>query len=273
MDDSARVLVTGGGGVVGSRVVRALLSEGRKVRVLDTRYGELEDEKENPDLEFMGIDVDDLHGGMADMRVVEESVRGTDVIYHLAVNWDGGNWKHALPLADLFDANLRGTLNLLEAARSCGTKHFLFSSSVAVYGETERTLAMKRRVRYAKVSEVTACQPELWTGDPGPAYAIMKLVSEKLCLMYYHQHRLPVTVFRLEYVFTGEGELRDGANIHVDDVVRALLLAESNEKTYGEVFNLACPTPHVSTKKLQGVLGWRPEATKAFSDHETPRKT
>jgi nucleoside-diphosphate-sugar epimerase len=264
MVSKGKVLVTGGSGLIGSRLVYTLLKEARKVRVLDTRYGELEDEKTNPALEFVGIDADDLHGGMADKRVVEESVRDTDVIYHLAINWDGGSWRHGTPLADLFDANVRGTLNLLEAARSYGTKHLVFSSSVAVYGETERTLALKRRKEYARVHEGTVCHPELWRGDPGPAYSIVKLTNEKLCLMYYHHHGLPVTVFRLEYVFAGERELKDGANIHVDDVVQAFLLAELNRRAYGQVFNLAYPTPHISTRKLQRVLGWKPQATKAY---------
>jgi nucleoside-diphosphate-sugar epimerase len=259
-----RVLVTGGAGLVGSRLARALLKEGRSVRVLDTRWGELDDEKENPNLEVVGIGVDDLLGGMTDKRVVGESVRDIDVIYHLAINWDGASWKHELPLADLFDVNIRGTLNLLEAARSCSVKHFIFSSSAAVYGETERTLAQGRHEGYAKVNEETACRPELWSGDPGPAYAILKLTTEKLCLMYHHHYGLPVTVFRLEYVFVGERELEDGANIHVDDVVRALLLAELNKKAYGQVFNLAYATPHISTGRLERVLGWRPEATRSF---------
>jgi nucleoside-diphosphate-sugar epimerase len=261
MGSKGRVLVTGGAGLIGSRLVRALLREGQRVRVLDTRLGELDDEKENPNLEFVGLDVDDLHGGMANKRVVEESVRDVDVVYHLAINWDGGSWRHALPLADLFDVNVRGTLNLLEAARSLRVKHFIFSSSVAVYGETERTLGLRPRRGYAQVREEGACWPELWSGDPGPAYAILKLTTEKLCLMYYHHHRLPVTVFRLEYVFAGERELKDGANVHVDDVVRAFLLAKLNRKAYGQVLNLAYPTRHLSTRKAQKVLGWRPEAT------------
>jgi nucleoside-diphosphate-sugar epimerase len=264
MGKQGRVLVTGGAGLIGSRLVRALLKEGRKVRVLDIRYGELEDEKQNPNLELVGKGHNDLRGGMGNKRVVENSVRGIDVIYHLAINWDGASWKRTLPLANLFDVNIRGTLNLLEAARASGTKHFIFSSSVAVYGETERTLSLRRRAAYAKAREETACWPELWNGDPGPAYAIMKLTTEKICLMYSHQYGLPVTVFRLEYVFTRERELEDGANIHVDDVVQAFLLVELNKKTYGQVFNLAYPTPHVSTRKLQKALGWRPTASQPF---------
>ena len=264
MGSRQRVLVTGGAGLIGSRLVRALLKEGRKVRVLDTRHGELDGQRKNPNLELMGVDASDLRGGMADKGLVEESVRGIDVIYHLAINWDGASWKHALPIADLFDANIRGTTNLLEAARSSHVKHFIFSSSVAVYGETERTLALKQRTGYSVAREDAACWPELWSGDPGPAYGIMKLTTEKLCLMYYHHYGLPVTVFRLEYVFAGQRELKDGANVHVNDVVRAFLLAELNRKAYGQIFNLAYPIAHLSTKKLRRVLGWRPEATKAF---------
>lgn len=199
-----------------------------------------------------------LHGGILDRMVVEDSVRDIGVIYHLAINWDGTSWKHALPVADLFDANIRGTLSLLEAAKSSGTKHFIFSSSVAVYGETEKTISQKRRKRDMQANEETVCWPELWNGDPGPVYAILKLTTEKLCLMYYHHHGLPVTVFRVEHVFAGERELSDGANIHVGDVVRALLLAELNKRAHGQVFNLAYPTPHISPKKLQSA---RLEAT------------
>ena len=264
MGGRSKVMVTGGAGLVGSRLVRALLKEGRTVRVLDTRYGELEEIKENPDLELVGIGANHTRGGMADMRMAEESVRGIDVIYHLAVNWDGASWKHALPLGDLFDTNIRGTLNLLEAARASGIKHFIFSSSVAVYGETERTLSPRRRVGYAKMNEETVCLPELWSGDPGPGYAIVKLTTEKLCLMYYHHFGLPVTVFRQEYVFAGRREIEDGANIHVDDVVQAFLLAEMNKKAYGQIFNLGYPARHLSTRKLQRELGWRPVATKSF---------
>jgi hypothetical protein len=83
-------------------------------------------------------------------------------------------------------------------------------------------------------------------------------------MMYYHHHGLPVTVFRLEYVFAGDRELRDGANIHVDDVVQAFLLAELNRRAYGQVFNLAYPTPRISTRKLQNALGWKPQATEAY---------
>lgn len=112
-----KVLVTGGAGLIGSRLVRALLAERRKVRVLDIRYGNLGNIKTDPGLQFVGVGDDPLHGGMADRNVVNQAVRGVEVIYHLAINWDGFTWKHKVPLGDLFDSNIRGTVNLLRQLR------------------------------------------------------------------------------------------------------------------------------------------------------------
>ena len=258
-------LVTGGSGLLGSRLVRRLLSDGQKVRVLDTRYGELSEMKAHDRVEFFGVDGDELRGGMVDRRTVEDATRRVDVIYHLAINWDGFTWRHRLPLPDLFEANIRGTLNLLEATRSHKVKHFLFPSSFAVYGDTQRTISLRGRPLSEKaVDEQTVCRPELWDGDPGPAYAIMKLALERLCLMYHHQYGLPVTVFRIEYVFIDQEQVDDGANVHADDVVQAFLLATLNRKAYGQVFNVACPMPYISTRKIEKTLGWEPLRTRQF---------
>jgi nucleoside-diphosphate-sugar epimerase len=260
-----KVLVVGGAGLLGSRLVRALLNEERKVKVLDTRYGELEDAKTRSNLEFVGVGSDELRGGMADKQIVKEAVEDVDVVYHLAINWDGASWKHELPLTDLFEINIKAALNLLEASRSQGVSHFLFSSSAAVYGQTERTIFLGRGATARRVvDEETACSPELWDGDPGPAYAIVKLTTEKLCLMYHYHHGLPVTVFRIEYIFSSEKELGDHANVHVDDVVHAFLLATLNEKAYGQVFNLAYPAPYMSIRKITKVLSWKPLKTEEF---------
>jgi nucleoside-diphosphate-sugar epimerase len=241
------------------------------VKVLDTRYGELGNVKTRRNLEFVGVGENDLHGGMVDEGIVEEATRNVSVVYHLAINWNGSTWRHRLPLPDLFDANLRGTFNLLEAALSHNVKHFLFSSSAAVYGETQRTISQGHSSAKEVADEESACKPYIWKGDPGPAYAILKLVMENLCLMYYHRYELPVTTFRIEYIFANQVELDDGANIHVDDVVRAFLLATLNRKAYGQVFNVAYPAPYISTKKIQRTLGWKPDNTKEFLETSSAR--
>jgi len=255
-----RVLVTGGGGFIGSRLVCALLKKGCKVKVLDVQSGPLKGETD-PNLELIGIGSDDLRGGMADKSLVDEAVKDVDVIYHLAINWDAVTWARRLPLADVFDANIRGTLNLLEAAKSYGVKHFLFASSCAVYGEVESLI----------LDEETVCKPELWDGDPGPAYGIVKLTTEKLSLMYHHRYGLPVTAFRIEVVFSDDEALLLGrkdvekalkgeivevvkgegcASIHVDEVIDAFLLATLNNDAYGHVFNISNPATYITYQEL-----------------------
>jgi UDP-glucose 4-epimerase len=263
VDVEKKVLVTGGAGFIGSRLVQALLKRECRVKVLDSRCGVFEGKK-NPNLEFVGVGSDGLRGGMADRSIVEQAVEDVDVVYHLAINWDGYTWKHTLPLADLFDVNVRGTLNLLEAAKSEGVRHFLFSSSCAVYGESGSMV----------VDEECVCNPELWVGDVGPAYGVLKLAVEKLCLLYCRQYGLPVTVFRIEFVFDESEALPsskimenvrkgetievvegDGyASIHVDDVVEAFLLATLNENAFGQVFNLSNPAAYVSYRELYEFL-------------------
>lgn len=253
---SMRVLVTGGGGFIGSRLVRMLLAQGHHVRVLDVDAGRLGEER-HPNLEFVGLGADHLKGGMADKRLVDQAVDGVEVVYHLAINWDGRSWSSAFPLADLLDINVRGTLNVLEAAASHEVSHFLFSSSIAVYGK--RTFPV--------LSEDDSCNPELWRGGPGPGYAITKLVTERLCLLYHHERRLPVTVFRIDVVFDDDDHLdistetiraalrgdpikvergEAGAAVHVDDVARAFLMATLNRKSYGQIFNLSCPEAYMT---------------------------
>jgi nucleoside-diphosphate-sugar epimerase len=241
------------------------LEEGHKVRVLDTRIGELRDLRTHPKLELFGIGAGHRSGGMMDKATVYKATRNVNVIYHLAINWNGYSWRHSLPLPELFDTNITGTCNLLEAARSREIDHFLLSSSAAVYGETQRTLSSRdHSLLKGIVDEESACRPYLWDGDPGPGYAILKLAIENLCLMYHYAYALPVTVFRIEYVFASMEQFRDGANVHVDDVVRAFLIATLNNRSYGQVFNLAYPVPYMSTRKISRMLDWKPESTANF---------
>ena len=251
-----KALVTGGGGFIGSRLVRLLLGQGYSVRVLDVQRGRL-DGDHSPRLEFVGLGADDLRGGMADRRTVDEATEGVDVVYHLAINWDGHSWAQTLSLAELMDVNIRGTLTLLEASRSRGVKHFLYSSSIAVYGKRDSPV----------MDEETICKPELWRGGPGPGYAITKLAIERLCLFYGVTHGLPVTVFRIDVVFDDDeyqdlslktiraalhGEPlkvekgEEGTSIHVDDVAGAFAMATLNKRAYDQVFNLSNPGARIS---------------------------
>jgi len=259
-----KALVTGGSGFIGSRLVQALLNKEYSVKVLDIQTGLLKDER-SPNLELIGIGSNDKHGGICDKAIVGKAVSNVDVVYHLAINWNGHSWRHQLPLADLFDANIRGTLNLLEAAKTHGVKHFLYASSCAVYGEPETPL----------LNEESVCKPETWNGDPGPAYGILKLTAEKLCLMYNHHYGLPATAFRIEVVYDDNETLfinketvdtvttlktvdivedEGFGTIHVDEVVDAFLTTTLKKRAYGQVFNLSNPATYLTYQRLYEII-------------------
>jgi UDP-glucose 4-epimerase len=120
-----RVLVTGGSGFIGRRVVRALLDDGADVTVADKRAF--------PD-DPAGSDVRMVLGDLCDRTVVAEAVRpGTDVIIHLAAI------TRVLPSiedpAGTYRVNVDATAALLEQARLRGVSSFLFASTNAVTGD------------------------------------------------------------------------------------------------------------------------------------------
>jgi UDP-glucose 4-epimerase len=259
-----KALVTGGSGFIGSRLVHRLLEGEHRVRVLDVQTGRLKN-VDNSNLEFVGLGADPLRGGMLDRNLVRKAVRGVDVVYHLAINWNGHTWRGALQLPDLFNANIKGTWNLLDAAKSSGVKQVLFAGSIAVYGKRKSPV----------MSEDEVCRPELWHGGPGPSYAIVKLATERLCLMYHYEFGLPATVFRIDVVFD-ESEYQDldpeairkarkgdtievvrgegGACVHVDDVARAFMVATSRRSSFGQVFNISNPEAYISDIDVYRVL-------------------
>jgi UDP-glucose 4-epimerase len=220
-----KVLVTGGAGYVGSHLVDALRQTGHAVRVLDLRPA----------------DCDFIQGSVADPSLVAQAVRDVEVVCHLAWGFYPGDDQREI------QENLFGTLNLLEAALAAGVPHFLFASTAVVYGPTGPV----------RVDEEHPCYPERSTIG-GPVYGITKLACEKLCLVY-QRRGLPVTVFRMHGVFSAghlgpfgpmieqalAGEpvrvIREagGEYGHLENVLRAFLLAMGDPRAHGEVFNLA----------------------------------
>ncbi|MFC1983470.1 NAD-dependent epimerase/dehydratase family protein [Chloroflexota bacterium] len=230
-----RVLVTGGAGFIGRSMVDDLLAHGFEVRVLDKTKGNLT-ELVNPALEI-------IEGGIEDQETVQQVMTDVDIICHLAETFS----SH---LGEVLDIDVKGNVNLLEAATKCDIKHFLFASTHRVYGKP----------RYLPVDEEHPLHPE----ESGRAlYAIFKLANEKLCLSYWWEHGLPVTIFRFWWAFSHEiggralrtaidtalegqpitvPEKAGGNFLHNDDAANAFRLAMLNEKAYGEIFNLSSGT-------------------------------
>ncbi len=171
-----KILVTGGCGFIGSHVVDAYIQEGHDVVVIDNlSSGKRENLNDRARLYET-----DICGGEIGEIVAKES---PDIVNHHAA-------QISVPLSveiPLFDAevNIRGTINLLEAASKGTVKRFIFSSTGgAIYGEAE-----------------VVPTPEGYIPEPASPYAISKLSAEKYIRYYERQFGLQSTVLRYSNVY------------------------------------------------------------------------
>jgi len=116
------VLVTGGTGFVGSRVVRKLLSRGDEVRCLVR--------KRSPLRNLDGLRVDLAEGDLQDADSLRDAVRGCGTVYHVAADYR--LWSR--DPGELYRSNVDGTRNLLEAAEHEGCERVVYCSSVGALG-------------------------------------------------------------------------------------------------------------------------------------------
>ena len=121
------ILVVGGAGYIGSHVVKALRDAGRQPVVFDNLSTGL---REN-----LFSEIPFIHGDLLIPEQVRAAMRGIRSVIHLAALKAAGDSmlepeRYALH-------NLNGTVNLLHAAGTAGVRHFVFSSSAAVYGEPQ----------------------------------------------------------------------------------------------------------------------------------------
>jgi nucleoside-diphosphate-sugar epimerase len=267
-----RVLVTGGGGFIGSHLVEALVQRGDAVRVLDNFST---GRREN--LAHLGEKIEIQEGDLRNREQVEAAVQGVEVIFHEAA-------FISVPQSlqepqTCFAVNVDGTARLLEAARRAGVRKVVLASSTAVYGDTDSF----------PLREDTPPKPL-------SPYALSKQVNELYGSLYSRLFDLPVVALRyfnvygprqrpdspyaaaipvfLRRLLNGEaltifGDGRQTRDfIFVDDVVHANLLAADSDAA-GEVFNVCtgqetCLLDVVAA--LAQISGRRPEVR-----HEPPR--
>ena len=116
------VLVTGGTGFVGSRLVRKLVGRGEAVRCLVR--------KTSPLSNLEGLPVEQVTGNLQDAASMTEAVRGCRVVYHVAADYR--LWSKNPQ--ELYDNNVGGTRTLLEAAEHAGCERIVYCSSVGALG-------------------------------------------------------------------------------------------------------------------------------------------
>jgi len=128
----AKYLVTGGAGFIGSNLVRHILAEGHDAVVLDN----LATGKRQNMHDFIDR-IEFIEGDIRDRQTVDRAVAGCAAVFHQAAL--GSVPRSVEDPAASHDANVNGTLTVLDAARAAGVKRVLFAASSSAYGDREES--------------------------------------------------------------------------------------------------------------------------------------
>ncbi len=167
-------LVTGADGFIGSHLTEHLLAAGYKVRAL-SQYNSFNNWGWLEQVRHRNLEV--VCGDVRDPNFCKEIARGVDVIFHLAA-------LIAIPYSYIapdsyVDTNIKGTLNICQAARACDVKRLIVTSTSEVYG-TALTVP---------ISETHPKQPQ-------SPYSATKIGADAIALSFYNSFNLPVVIAR-----------------------------------------------------------------------------
>lgn len=239
-----RALVTGGAGFIGSHIVGRLLTEGYEVRVLDNFSS---GKREN--LADVAKDVEIVEGDIRSEETTLRAAEGCEIIYHeAAIVSVPYSVEHP---RETHDVNIRGTLNVLLAARDSGARRVVFASSAAIYGD-EPTLPKHEGMLPQPISPYGV---EKLTAEHYLRTFSLLYGTETVALRYFNvfgprqDPRSPysgvISVF-VSRILAGQtiGIFGDGQQtrdfVYVGNVVDANWLAGTTPGVSGRVYNVAC---------------------------------
>jgi dTDP-glucose 4,6-dehydratase len=243
IEKNAQVLVTGADGFIGSHLTEALVREGYKVRAFAyynsfNSWGWLD--RCAPDVkgkfEVFSGDIRDPHG-------VKQAMKDCSAVLHLAA-------LIAIPYSyhspDTYvETNIKGTLNVLQAARELGVKRIIHTSTSEVYGTAQ----------YVPIDEKHPLQGQ-------SPYSASKIGADQLAYSFYSSFKLPVVTIRpfntygprqsaraviptiITQVAKGRKEIELGSTnptrdfSYISDTVNGFIKALQSESGVGEVINL-----------------------------------
>ncbi|EAI2880652.1 4,6-dehydratase LegB [Campylobacter jejuni] len=241
-----KILVTGADGFIGSHLCESLVQKGYKVRALSQYnsfnfWGHLE---KSPYLKDMEV----ASGDLRDSFFCEKITQGMDAVFHLGA-------LIAIPYSyeapqSYVDTNVKGTLNMLEAAKKNEISHFIHTSTSEVYGTA----------RYVPIDENHPLQPQ-------SPYSASKIAADMMALSYYNAFNLNVNIARpfntygprqsaraiiptiITQILSGAKELKLGdlsptrdLNFVLDTCEGFISLLKLNH--FGEVYNIGSGTEY-----------------------------
>ena len=240
---SRKVLVTGGGGFIGSNLVHALLERGDSVRVLDNFAT-----GNRRNLADIADEVEVIEGDLRSYERVHTAVRGVEIVFHQGAL--GSVPRSVQDPLTTTAVNVEGTLNVLLAARDEGVSRVVAASSSSVYGDGG-----------------TFPRVETLAPNPISPYGVAKLAAERFCVSFHRVYGLETVALRYFNVFGPRqdpnsqyaavvplfvGAIREGRPVtiygngeqsrdftYVENVVAANLEAAAADGAAGAVLNVA----------------------------------
>jgi dTDP-glucose 4,6-dehydratase len=173
---SRNVVVTGGGGFIGSHLVERLLAQGANVTAF-VRYNSRSDPGFLDLLAPRTKDIRIVSGDIRDPEAVRTALEGADTVFHLAA-LTGIPYSYVHPI-EVFEVNASGTLNVLAGARDMALRRVVITSTSEVYGSA----------LYVPIDEKHPKQPL-------SPYSASKIAADAIALSFHAAFQLPVTVVR-----------------------------------------------------------------------------
>jgi len=212
----ATILVTGGTGFIGSRLVKRLVNDGHTVRAMaisnDPLLGNLN-----------GVDCEIVTGDITKPESLTDPVTGVDIVFHLAAVLYSDR-------PELFESiNYNGTKALVDQSVAAGVTHFVYVSAAAANYE-KRTLYGRTKHRAELLMEspqdrtnFTIARPTLVFGPNGGGQELIMYVEKLLSFRWF----VPIV---------GDGSARKRW-VHVDDVINGCALLADKPVSYGKTYN------------------------------------
>jgi GDP-D-mannose 3',5'-epimerase len=203
-----KILVTGGGGFVGSHLARTLKRQGNFVRIADVKFDDYLKEKYYSEKLMLDL---------RDWKSCLEAAESMDKVYNLAANMGGIGFITEIGAEVMHDNVLINTF-MLEASRQKKVKRYLYTSSACVYPTYRQTNPELPGLR----------ETDAYPADPDSFYGWEKLCTEKLCEAYQRDYGMEIRVLRYHNIYGPEGTYKGGREKSPAALCRKVAEAKAN---------------------------------------------